>query len=215
LTNGFRKSSIHTESALSFKEAYRRRRNELKEWQVTGQRVLPPPHIVKQRIVREHIRLFAEKPVFIETGTYEGEMVHAVKRYCKKIYSIEVDEILYQKASVRFSGAKNISIIHGDSAHALPALLSQIHEPCLFWLDGHYSGGTTSKGERDTSVMQELLHIFNHDQKNHVILIDDARFFKGENDYPTLETVKEFTLDKAPAAVFEVSNDIIRIRLSK
>jgi hypothetical protein len=44
-----------------------------------------------------------------------------------------------------------------------------------------------------------------------VIFIDDARLFRGEDDYPTLAELRAL-LAAAEFAGFEVRDDIIRIR---
>jgi hypothetical protein len=44
-----------------------------------------------------------------------------------------------------------------------------------------------------------------------VILIDDARCFTGENDYPTLDELKSFVAERKPNHKFSVEHDIIRI----
>jgi hypothetical protein len=81
----------------------------------------------------------------------------------------------------------------------------------LFWLDGHYSGGITAKGRTDTPVAEELEHILTHPVMGHVVLIDDARCFVGQDHYPTLDELKEMILNKRPDWVFDVENDIIRV----
>lgn len=171
---------------------------------------VPPPHIVKQLVVKEYAGKY-DAPIFIETGTFRGDMVYAVKDIFREIYSIELSHELYKKAERRFSKYKHISIVEGDSSKVLPEVLNRIEEPCLFWLDGHYSAGCTAKGDKETPIMEELNDIFQHSVDNHVILIDDAREFRGENDYPALEGLKELVLNKYPAYTFEVEDDIIRI----
>ena len=86
-----------------------------------------------------------------------------------------------------------------------------MNEPCLFWLDGHYSEGITAKGQLNTPILAELNHILNHSIKDHVILIDDARCFNGLDDYPTIDELKKIIVDKKPALQFSVADDIIRI----
>ena len=49
---------------------------------------VPPPHVVKQRVLREYAERY-ELKVFVETGTYRGDMVQAMKPLFDKIYSIE------------------------------------------------------------------------------------------------------------------------------
>jgi len=102
-------------------------------------------------------------------------------------------------------------IINGDSGEKIQSLLTEINEPCVFWLDGHYSGGITAKAEIDTPIMAELDAIFNHKILNHVILIDDARLFIGENDYPTINALTLYVKNKDKSKTISVENDIIII----
>jgi len=46
------------------------------------------PHLLKQKVVREYCQRFGLKTL-VETGTYYGEMVVAMKRRFDRIYSIE------------------------------------------------------------------------------------------------------------------------------
>jgi hypothetical protein len=46
-----------------------------------------------------------------------------------------------QKAKHRFRADPNIHILQGDSGEILPKIMGDISQPCLFWLDEHYSGG--------------------------------------------------------------------------
>jgi hypothetical protein len=138
-------------------------------------------------------------------------MVYSVKNLFRKIYSIELDSKLCKKANSRFAKYKHITILEGDSSRVLPVILDQIKESCLFWLDGHYSGDITAKGVKDTPISEELGYINQHTIKNHVILIDDAREFKGQNGYPALEELRELILAQDSEITFEVKDDIIRI----
>ena len=184
-------------------------RKTYEEWEKEGIPV-PPPPVVKQHVVRTYAWRYS-CDTLVETGTYLGEMVYAVKDVFDRIYSIEIDRTLARKAQKRFSKYDRITIVHGDSGEVIREILAEITTPCLFWLDSHYSGGLTSKGEFDTPVIQELTHVFDHDVIDHVILIDDARCFTGENDYPEMNDLREFVLIKRPGWCFEVEYDIIRI----
>ncbi|MCF6290846.1 MAG: hypothetical protein L3J03_07615 [Desulfobacterales bacterium] len=160
--------------------------------------------------MKEYARKF-NLPILIETGTYHGEMVLAMKNVFRDIFSIELQAELYSNAVNKFSKYKHIRIIQGDSTVELNKILQEIREPCLFWLDGHYSAGETAKGEKETPIMEELEQIFSSYHKGHVILIDDAREFVGENDYPTLSALEAFVSERRPDSTFEVEDDIIRI----
>jgi len=170
----------------------------------------PPPHLVKREIVKEYGRKF-NLDTLVETGTYTGEMILAAKNYFKDIFSIELSDELCFETKKKFRGFSNVHIVCGDSAKVLPDILKSIKRPCLFWLDAHYSGGITKKGSVETPIVEELKAIFNHYVEGSVILIDDARCFRGENDYPTLKWMRDYVLSRRPFLDFTVENDIIRI----
>lgn len=186
--------------------------NEYIEWMELGKPV-PPPDIVKQITVKIYANKYRSK-TFVETGTYLGDMVFAARGIFDRIYSIELGDKLYENAKARFSKHSHISILHGNSAELLPEILLYIKEPCLFWLDAHYSAGITAKGEILTPILQELKHIFRHPIEDHVILIDDAADFNGENDYPTIEELRRMVSENKPNCEFGVKNNIIRIHRS-
>jgi hypothetical protein len=186
--------------------------NEYIEWVECGKPV-PPPDIIKQITVKTYANKYGSK-TFVETGTYLGDMVFAVRGIFNRIYSVELGDKLYENAKARFSKHGHISILHGNSAELLPEILRQIKEPCLFWLDAHYSAGITAKGGILTPILQEIKHIFGHPIKDHIILIDDAADFNGENDYPTVEELRKLVLENKPNYEFGVKNNIIRIHRS-
>jgi len=194
---------------------YRRYRNRRKntaryrEWLKNGKPV-PPPHIVKQLAVREYAERF-RLGCLVETGTYLGEMIEAVRGMFDRIYSIELDAALYDGARKKFRRYRQITLLHGDSGTVLKDVLAELDRPALFWLDGHYSGGETARGELETPVMKELENIYRHPHaRNHVILIDDARCFDNERDYPGIATI-EASAKAAGYDRVEVKDDIIRL----
>jgi len=192
-------------------DAYRffQQKKAFNEWGKKG-KPSPPPPVVKQRIIKNYALTFS-LDTLIETGTYLGETVLAVKDVFDTIFSIELDKTLAGRAQKKFSKYRHITILEGDSGEIIQDILSRIKKPCLFWLDSHYSGGLTTKGASDTPIMQELSHIFNHHIKEHVLLIDDARHFIGENDYPTLRELQDFVSENRPGWSFSMRYDIIRL----
>lgn len=170
----------------------------------------PMPDYGKQQVVLDYIKRFSPD-VFIETGTYKGKMVYAVMPHIRPIYSIELDPAHFDNASRRFGRYPGIQIIHGQSGDILPELLKNVNNPCLFWLDAHYSGGSTAKGDLETPIMQEIDAILKHPYgEKHILLIDDARCFIGKSDYPTVDGLRSFILRFFPDWVFELKDDIIR-----
>ncbi len=189
------------------------RENQLKKkyilWKNSGANG-PMPNFGKQQVIIEYLKKYSPK-IFIETGTYKGKMVYAVMPYVQNIYSIELDSKYYQNAKQRFSGYPGVNILHGQSGEVLPQIMKEINEPCLFWLDAHYSGGSTAMGDLETPIMQELECVLKHPfAPKHIILIDDARCFVGKNDYPTLESLEKYIHSVYSDWSFTVENDIIR-----
>ena len=179
------------------------------KWIRSG-RPIPPPHIVKQQVLRHHRERFGLSTL-IETGTYQGDMIHAMRDAFSRIYSIELDERLYRRALKRFKGMPHVTILQGDSGVVLKRVLSEETEPCLLWLDGHYSGSGTARGDLDTPIEAELRAVLRDRNKRHVILVDDARLFNGIDGYPTVKEIEALVAAERPDCIVEVADDVIRI----
>ena len=178
------------------------------EWQAVGKKS-PPSHLVKQMQIRSLANKYRIN-VLVETGTYLGDMVFAMQDSFEKIYSIELSPFYYQKAKQRFRKYNHINILEGDSGQILSALVPELKQPSLFWLDGHYSGGKTAMGEKECPVFEELKSIFSS-TLNHIIAIDDARLFIGQNDYPTIDELHAFVNKITLGKDISIQNDAIII----
>jgi len=189
-----------------------RRRDDvvLRQWRARGHPA-PPPHAFKRDLVGRVADQFAYK-VFIETGTFHGDMTSAVARRFERVISIELDDQLFHLALRRFRRWPNVHLFHGDSAIALPRVLASIFEPCVFWLDAHYSGVCTARAATDTPILSELRAILAHKAQGHVILIDDARCFDGTHDYPSEQHIRALVARQASSYAVTISNDVIQIR---
>ena len=179
------------------------------KWEEAG-KPAPPPHTVKQEAIQYYQKKSGYQ-VLVETGTYKGDMVLAQKEYFKKIYSIELSQYLFEKAKRRFRGQTSITLLQGNSGEVISNVLAELKEPAIFWLDGHYSGGITARIEKFSPISEELELIIASNQLQHIILVDDARGFNGENGYPTLNEVKDMTEKRLPGYEFSVDEDIIRL----
>jgi len=156
-----------------------------RKWEAKGCPA-PPPDSYKQWAVKEAGKGF---DVFVETGTYLGDMVWAQRHNFYTIYSIELGRDLHDKAVDRFRECQNVFLLIGDSADILKWIIKMIHEPALFWLDAHFSGGITVKGDRVTPILAEI-DIIKGSSLNHKILIDDARCF-GKMGFPSLKMIRK------------------------
>lgn len=114
---------------------------------------------------------------FVETGTWCGDTVEAVRSHFDTLYSIELSPELFERSAARFIGCQNIHLYCGDSGIVLKDILSRINKkPTLFWLDAHSSGrGTVGIG---TPLEKELTAILESGIKG-AILIDDLQDFWG------------------------------------
>lgn len=193
---------------IKFQHRRTKSRKTAERWIRDGQIGLTP-HAVKQDTIRYYQKTFSVN-VLIETGTFRGEMVYAQRKYFKKIISIELSKELCELAQKRLGRYEHVQVLNGDSGKLLRQLVDTIDEPAIFWLDGHYSGFETARGESATPVFQELDAILTSGIR-HIMLIDDARLFVGKDDYPTIEELKEFVSTRKDNATFTIENDIIRI----
>ncbi len=141
------------------------------------------------------LRAYAQRfglRILVETGTYYGEMVEAMKGHFKRIYSIELSPELHALASPRFRGNDSIDLIWGDSAFRIAEPIPVLRDPALFRLDGHYSGPGTARAQSDTPIWQEVGAILSAEEQGHAILIDDARHFGTIAGYPSVAEVRDF-----------------------
>jgi hypothetical protein len=145
----------------------------------------------------------------VETGTFWGDMIDAMRPHYRKIHSIELYEPLFRRASHRYRHDPGVTIHHGDSAEVLPRVLEGVSGRALFWLDGHYCGEGTGLGASECPVEGELDAIAAHERRDHCILIDDARLFGLNPDYPTTEEVRLRLLRINPGYRIAVEHDCI------
>lgn len=167
-------------------------------------------HAVKRRLVRDFAKRYGAVN-FVETGTYLGDMTAAMLGRFDRLYSVELSDVLYEKAASRFARHENVRILHGDSAVEIGRILPECRGRTLFWLDAHWSGGITARGTMHSPVVDELEQIFGADTGEPVILVDDARCFVGADGYPTIDELRARVARWRPQYTVAVERDIIRI----
>jgi hypothetical protein len=181
-------------------------------WKLRGE-PLRSPHLLKQRAVREYADRYGLR-VLVETGTYYGEMVAAMRQRFDEIYSIEYDHALAVRARQKFARWPHIHILEGDSQKKIPEILATLNQPALFWLDAGYYGWAGLQGDKQRLTV-ELDSILQHKIKDHIILMDDARGLSGENGAPTVDQVQQHIESAFPGRKVEVKHDIMRIVVSR
>ena len=152
----------------------------------------PSPHFIKHGCL---IRNGWPAATWVESGTYLGQTTQLLAKHGAKVFSIEPEPNLFERAFKLFSNHANVEILNGTSEQIFPTLLSRISGDVNFWLDGHYSEGITFKGPNDTPILDELDCISrNIDRFGRIcVLIDDIRCFNPRlpefSTYPTLDSL--------------------------
>ena len=177
-------------------------------WRLRG-KPARSPHLLKQRTVQEYGEKYGLR-ILIETGTYYGEMVSAMKKRFDRIYSIEYDPTLARRAIRKFERFPNIQVLEGDSQKVLPELLKSLKQPALFWLDAGYYGWAGVENDK-RRLSAEFEAILRHPVKGHVILMDDARGLNGQNGALTVGQLTQRIESEFPDRKVEVNYDILRI----
>ena len=146
--------------------------------------------------------------VFVETGTFYGEMVARLRPYVAEAHTIELSPDLHSRAERRFAADPDVHVHLGDSAVVLPTVLAQLQAPAVIYLDGHYSGGDTARGSVVTPVWDELRAIAASPHR-HAVVIDDARGFGVWPGYPPAAEIADWARDNLRDYVTVVDTDEI------
>ena len=183
----------------------------LKEFRLWAKRKFyaPSPSLIKRSCL---FRNGYPNSIWIETGTYLGETTKFLSRHASIVYSIEPEPKLFSNAKKYLAKYENVKLLNGTSEKIFQELLPKITGNVNFWLDGHYSAGSTYKGLQDTPIIEELMYISENLQHfNKVcVLIDDVRCFnseiKGYSMYPSLDSLVDWA--RANKLVWHIEHDI-------
>ena len=170
--------------------------------------VLPDNHLYKKRRIR-NMQKKHNFQVFIETGTFYGQMVKSVIPYFDKVISIEIFEPLFLLNKKAFKSNKNVSLYLGDSSIVLNSILNNDMKSVLYWLDGHYSGEGTGLGNIVSPILNEIEIIMSKNIEKYCIIIDDLRLFTNEDGYPSEESVINIVKQKNPNITIFKDNDAL------
>ncbi len=178
--------------------------------------VKTPYCALSRSFLRELATIF-KTDIFVETGTCAGNTTEQASTCFREIHTIELARGLYNKASSRFKNRKHIHVYLGDSAKHLQKILPKLKGKILFWLDSHYCGGSTARGEKNTPIVEELQAIKRSGITNGIILVDDVRCFEKNNrnakddrffGYPTISELEQLILQINPTYQFKIFGDI-------
>ncbi len=121
----------------------------------------------------------------IETGTYLGVTTKRCAPLFEKVYTIELDVELSEKARKFLSNKKNVKVLQGDVLEQLPIIFkNQQPSDTLVFLDAHFSGADTACGNLPEPAIEELKILSQYKSKINAILIDDFRLFGEDPGFP-------------------------------
>jgi hypothetical protein len=176
---------------------------------LTGWPPQPMPKDEKRALIRALAKL-RPGAVLVETGTFRGDTVEALRNDFPKLITIELFEPLHAAAREKFRDDPRIEPLLGSSEALLPSVIRDIASPIVYWLDGHYSGPGTARGNI-CPVLGELEAIFARNNPDDIILIDDARLFGWRAGYPSKKTLRSRVAASRPGAAMQLVKDIIVI----
>jgi hypothetical protein len=152
-------------------------------------------------------------PVFVETGSYEGDGIQAaLSSGFTKVVSIELAPALAEYCRNLFEGDSRVTLYEGDSSKMLDKILKDINEPVTFWLDGHWSYGETARGDEDSPLLKELELIKAWIKETGIkptLLIDDMRCWDGVTTFTREEIISELSGFDLSFEDGHVPNDIL------
>jgi hypothetical protein len=169
---------------------------ELINWKNLYNYSEPFPNFVKKEVFND---FNSPSTIWVETGTLVGDTAKYLSKVSKFVYTLEPSEKYYNLSVKNLTKCKNVKIYNDTSENKLKDILEIIkpNSEVCFWLDGHWSGGDTFKGETDTPILSELDTIEKYLNKFSKlnILIDDFRIFDIGNNvdiYPSKEVLIEY-----------------------
>jgi hypothetical protein len=80
--------------------------------------------------------------IAVETGTFKGDTTLLLSKYFERVYTIEIDNKLYNEVINRIDN-KNIKFYLGNSSDIISSISDELNltdSKILFWLDAHWSG---------------------------------------------------------------------------
>jgi len=152
---------------------------------------------------------------FVETGTYLGVTTRRCAPVFEKVYTIELDEKLAQKANKFLARKKNVEVIQGDATEKLAYVFNHDVRDALVFLDGHFTGGDTACGDMPEPAIEELKLLSQFKKDIVAIIIDDFRLFGTEAGFPSKSSLFQSIEEYFPGFKVNVALDQILITRAK
>jgi hypothetical protein len=147
-------------------------------------RPLTPPHSYSKFRQLVAVARRSGAKTFVETGTYLGNTTRRCARHFRKIVTIELSEDLHRQASSYLAQFPHIECVQGDALKELPKVLARDDvQDVLIFLDGHFSEGSTARGDHVEPACLEIEMLEHFRDKIAGVVVDDFRCF-GTGEWP-------------------------------
>ncbi|ASQ87046.1 hypothetical protein [Mycobacterium intracellulare] len=178
-----------------------------------GDHLVSPPAVAKQRHL---LNVFKSRNhrIFVEAGTYKGQTTAFFIPHADEVISVELHDGLFAAAEKRFAQQPNVTIVHGDSLIEIPRIVADCSSAPFVFLDGHFSGAGTAKGEEMEPADSTLGRLATVVPSGTTVVIDDLRLFgSGLAGFPQLDTITATARAAFPAAVIRAGLDSIVVEI--
>jgi hypothetical protein len=143
------------------------------------------PHSYLKYLTIDRARRDTNGRTFVETGTFLGGTAYRCSKVFERVYTIELDTELARRARQNLAGCQNVEVIQGDAMVELEKVFAaRPVERAVVFLDGHFSGEMTAKGDIEEPAILELQVLEKHRNQISAIVIDDFRNFGEEPGHP-------------------------------
>lgn len=146
------------------------------------------PHSLTKLHNLKFCRDITKADTVVEIGSFKGVTARRLSYLFEKVITVEIDTTLHEISKIRCATRDNVQLILGDGKEVLADLAPDVRNAVLF-LDGHFSGGQTGRGDEVEPVLEELDVISLHIGNFCAILIDDFRLFGVEEGWPRKSAV--------------------------
>lgn len=150
--------------------------------------------------------------IFIEAGTYKGATTAHFAKRAEQVISVELHEGLYEAARKRFARYPNVILIKGDALVEIPKAVAGCVSPPLVFLDGHFSGPGTAKGDMVEPAELTLRALAEVSPPGTTVVVDDLRLFGARPNFPELDAVTAAARAAFPAARIHAGLDSVVIK---
>lgn len=172
--------------------------------------VAAPADHAKRRFL---LRIFEERrhELLVESGTFLGGTVEYFLPHARRIISVEIEPHLFEAAQRRFENSPSVELVLGDALEEIPRVLTEVSEPPLVYLDGHFTGGVNTEPGRFIEPAPGILELLGTAgvPRGTTIVVDDLRLFGRGDGFPGLDELTLAARKAFPEAAIYVGVDCL------